>query len=121
MVESLLLFFLPEDVIPDKQKQFRIKQVFKTLRKNEIVGIHVNKNAYNHIKIHQGQIPEEYSQAAHVVRCMNYPDSNEVTDFDPFTSNLDTTMSQVTDINTIIEDDNEDENIIFAFVTVPYR
>ena len=67
--------------------------------------------------IHEGVLPDEYREEPHVVKCMNYPDSNRVPDFDPFNSNMDGTMSQLTDINTqLSEDDGEEENDVFAFV-----
>ena len=116
--KAYYLFSLPETIIPDKVKQLQIKQVFRTLRNNETVGIHMNVSTYINQQIHDGPIPEEYQQIPHVVRCINYPDSNKVMDFDPFNSNFDGTMSQVTDINTeLSEDDNEDEDEVFAFVT----
>ena len=67
--------------------------------------------------IHEGVLPDEYREEPHVVKCMNYPDSNRVPDFDPFNSNMDGTMSQLTDINTqLSEDDGDEENDVFAFV-----
>ena len=116
--KAYYLFSLPETIIPDKVKQQQIKQVFKTLRNNETVGIHVNVSMFINQEIHEGPIPAEYELTPHVVRCTNYPDSNKVTDFDPFNSNLDGTMSQVTDINTQLSDEgNENEDEVFAFVT----
>ena len=44
-----------------------------------------------------------------------YPDSNQMEDFDPFHSNLDSTMSQITDINTQITSDDDDD--FFDFVS----
>lgn len=77
---------------------------------------------YINQNIHDGHIPEEYNLLHHVIQCTNYPDSNKVSDFDPFNSNLDETMSQVTDINTQLLDNQNDENNenddgnVFAFV-----
>ena len=115
--KSYYFFSLPEKIIPDWNKQMQIKQVFKALRKNEIFGIHVKVSDYINQSIHDGPIPDDYSLLPHVVRCMNYPDSNLVSDFDLFNSNLDGTMSQLTDINTqLSEDENQDEEDVFAFV-----
>ena len=81
------------------------------------MGIHIKATAYHNHNIHQGPIPENYKELPHVVQCINYPDSNQVSDFDPFNSNLDGTMSQVTDINTqYSEYENDNENDIFAYV-----
>ena len=44
----------------------------------------------------------------------NYPDSSEIDDFDPFSSDMDATMSQVVDINTQMS--SEDEDGIFSFI-----
>ena len=67
--------------------------------------------------IHEGPLPDEYIEEPHVVQCMNYPSSNRVPDFDPFNSNFDGTMSQLTDINTqISEDEDEEEDDVFAFI-----
>ena len=116
--KAYYLFSLPETIIPDKVKQLQIKQVFRTLRNNERVGIHIKVSTYTSQQIHEGEIPEEYKQIPHVVRCINYPDSNKVNDFDPFYSNFDGTMSQVTDINTqLSENDEDNEDEVFAFVT----
>ena len=88
------------------------------MRNNETVGIHVNLSNYMNQLIHEGQIPEEYQQIPHVVKCINYPDSNKVSEFDPFNSNFDGTISQITDINTQLSDDEEEnEDKVFAFVT----
>ena len=116
--KAYYLFSLPETIIPNRVKQLQIKQVFRTLRNNETVGIHVRRSAYTNQQIHDGPIPEEFQLIHHAVKCTNYPDSNKVPDFDPFNSNFDGTMSQVTDINTQLSDaDNENEDEIFAFVS----
>ena len=116
------LFSLPEKIIPDRNRQIRIKQVFKTLRKKETVGIHVKVSDYWNNPTHDGPIPEEYEMLPHVVRCTNYPDSKKVSDFDPFDSNFDGTMSQVTDINTQLTDgENDNDTNVFAFVTKNIR
>ena len=67
--------------------------------------------------IHEGPLLDEYIEELHVVQCMNYPNSNRVPDFDSFNSNFDGTMSQLTDINTqISEDEGEEEDDVFTFV-----
>ena len=105
------LFSLPETVTTDRNKQ--IKQVFHALRKREPIGIHVIREIYININIQQHPLLDTNKQEDHVVKCKNYPDSNELSDFDPFHSNLVGTMSQVTDVNTQMESDDEDN--IFAF------
>ena len=60
------------------------------------------------IPIRKSPLPEEYQQLDHVVRCMNYPDLDKVTDFDPYNSNLDGTTSQITDIGTQLSDEDDD-------------
>ena len=62
------------------------------------MGIHVQATDFTHISI----------------QCRNYPNSDEKEDFDPFHSNLDATLSQITDINTHFPSDDEDD--IFDFV-----
>ena len=113
--KSYFLYSLPETVTTDRNKQQQIKQVFHALRKHESVGIHITREMYSNIDIQPHPLPDTYKQEGHVVKCKNYPDSNEVSDFDPFHSNLDGTMSQVTDVNTQMESDDEDN--IFAFVS----
>ena len=102
--------------MPDRAKQQRIKQVFQKLRQNEVFGIHVTHSMHQSQTIHEGALPDEYSEEPHVVQCMNHLNSNRVPDFDPFNSNLDGTISQLTNINTqISEDEGEDEDDVFAF------
>ena len=52
--KAYYLFSLPELIIPDRAKQQRIKQVFRTLRQNEVVGIHVTSTMYQTQTIHEG-------------------------------------------------------------------
>ena len=113
--KSYFLYSLPEMVTSNTKRQQQIKQVFHALRKHETVGIHVSCDMYDDVPINSYPLPEDYVLEGHIVKCSNYPNSNEVSDFDPFNSNFDGTMSQVTDINTDI--DGEDENNIFAFVS----
>ena len=47
-------------------------------------------------------------------KCFNYPNSNEVDDFDPFLSTLDSTLSQVTEIGTQMEEENDDAVLEFV-------
>ena len=61
MVEKYYLYSLPEKIITDFEKQRRIKQVFHTLRRHEMVGIHVKSSDFRHIPIHDTPIPEEYN------------------------------------------------------------
>ena len=85
------------------------------MRRHELVGIHVRSSDFSQIPIQNDPVPQEYNEFPHIVKCGNYPDSDEIEDFDPFHSNLDSTMSQITDINTqITSDDDED---IFYFVS----
>ena len=99
-LKSYYLYSLPENNIPDQSLQKKTKQVFQSLRKHEVVGIHVQKNWYSNIPIDKQPLPPEYVELEHVVKCFNYPNSNEVDDFDPFLSTLDSTLSQVTEIGT---------------------
>ena len=103
------LYSLPEKIIPDYEKQRKIKQVFHTLRRHELVGIHVKSSHFSHIPIIDTPIPEDYNETAHIVKCRNYPNSDDMEDFDPFHSNLDSTMSQITDINTQLSSDDDDD------------
>ena len=113
-LKSYYLYSLPETIIPDVAKQQKIKQVFRSIRKHEVVGIHIEQNWYADIPIHTTPLPEEYQQPDHIVKCMNYPDSDKVTDFDPYNSNLDGTTSQVTEIGTQLSD--EDDDAITEFI-----
>ena len=108
------LFSLPDKVIPNTVKQGTIKQVFQALRKHETVGIHVKESYFKHIPIDTSDLTQEYFHSPHVVRCNNYPDSHDMDDFDPFSSDMDATMSQVVNINTQMT--SEDEDGIFSFV-----
>ena len=116
-LKSFYLYFLPDKVIPDVTMQKKVKQVFRLVRKKEVIGIHVNISTYGHIRIHDGPIPDDYIKAEHVVKCMNYPNSNEVPDFDPFNSNFDGTLSQVTEIGTQMSSEDEDEGIVLQIVS----
>ena len=108
------LFSLPDKIIPDYSKQKRIKQVFHTLRRHELVGIHVKTTDFTHVPIHKHPIPQEYNEFPHIIKCGNYPNSDEMEDFDPFHSNLDSTISQITVINTQLSSDDEDDIFDFA-------
>ena len=91
------------------------KQVFQSLRRHEVIGIHVKKEWYNNITITEYPLPPEYLEMEHVIKCANYPNSNEVDDFVPFLSTLDSTLSQVTEIGT--EMDAENDNMVLQFVS----
>lgn len=78
------------------------------------MGIHVDKNCYHDIPIHDTILPEEYQELEHVVKCVNYPDSNKVSDFDPYNSNFDGTTSQITEVGTQMSD--EDDNNVLSFI-----
>ena len=116
IVEIVLFVCTSTEFIYDQTKQLQIKQVSKTLQKNETVSIHVNFVAYQDHSVHKVPIPEEYTHLPHVVWCTNYPESNKVIDFYPSVSNLDGTISQVTNINTQLSGDDNGENSVFAFV-----
>ena len=113
-LKSYYLYSLPEKNIPDVTKQQKIKQVFRSIRKHEVVGIHVEKNWYQNVPINNLPLPEEYQQQNHIVKCMNYPDSDKVLDFDPYNSNFDGTTSQITEIGTELSD--EDDNAVSDFI-----
>ena len=68
------------------------KQVFQSLRKHEVVGIHIKMEWYKRNPIVESPLPSEYLEQEHVIKCANYPNSNEVDDFDPFLSTLDSTL-----------------------------
>ena len=51
-----------------------------------------------------------------MVWCTNYPDSNKVIDFYPSVSNLDGTISPITNINTQLSGNGNGENNVFVFV-----
>ena len=114
-LKSYYLYSLPEKIIPDQNRQKQTKQAFQSLRKHEVVGIHVKIEWYKQIPIVESPLPLEYLEQEHVIRCANYPDSNEVNDFDPFLSTLDSTLSQVTEIGTEMEDEND--NAVLQFVS----
>ena len=93
-LKSHYLYSLPENIIPDIAKQKQIKQFFQSIR-HEVVGIHIDQGWYNQIPIHDSTLPDDYQQLEHVVKCVNYPDSDQVYDFDPYILNLDDTVSQL--------------------------
>ena len=88
------LFSLPGKVIPNTVKQKRIKQVFQALHKHETVGIHVKESYFQHIPIDNSNLTPEYFHSPHVVRCNNYPDSHDMDDFDPFSSDMGATIDR---------------------------
>ena len=80
------------------------------------MGIHVQATDFTHVPIHDHPpIPQEYNEFPHIIKRGNYPNSDEMEDFDRFHSNLDATLSQITDINTHFSSDDEDD--IFDFVS----
>ena len=44
-------------------------------------------------------LPSLNENSAHVVKCYNYPNSAQWTDFDPFMSNVDPKLSEITEKN----------------------
>ena len=56
-LKSYYLYSLPEKIIPDTTKQQQIKQVFRSIRKHEVVGIHIKRNWYTNILIHNIPLP----------------------------------------------------------------
>ena len=88
--------------------------MFQALHKYETVGTHIKESDFQHIPIDQSDLTEEYIHSPHVVRCNNYPDSHDMDDFDPFSSDLYATMSQVININTQMS--SEDEDGMFSFI-----
>ena len=66
------------------------------------------KTDFRHIPIHNAPLPPEYNEVPHIVRSRNHPNWDEMEDFDPFRSDLDSTMSQITNINTQLSSDDED-------------
>ena len=79
------------------------------------MGIHVKATDFTHVPIHDHPIPQEYNEFPHIIKCGNYPNSDEMEDFDPFHASLDATLSQITGINTHFPSDDEDD--IFVFVS----
>ena len=116
-LKTYYLYSLPDKVIPNEDMQQKVKQVFRLLRKKEQVGIHINEAIFMDVQIHNNPIPEDFLQQEHVVRCTNYPDSDQVPDFDPFNSNFDGTLSQITNIGTQMCSDEEDEDVVLQFVS----
>ena len=113
-LKSFYLYCLPEKIIPDQNLQKRTKQVFQSLRKHEFVGIHVKNDWYTNIQIEGLSLPPEYEEMEYVVKCFNYPNSNNLDDFEPFLSTLDSTLSQVTEIGTQMEEENDDAVLEFV-------
>ena len=89
--------------------------MFQSLRKHEVVGIHIKKEWYGHILLTESPLLSDYLDKGHFIQCANYPDSSEVHDFDPFLSTLDSTLSQVTEIGTELEEEND--NAVLQFVS----
>ena len=115
MVEILLPILTPRKKYTWSRPSEKKKQVFHSLRKHEVIGIHVKKEWFNNTTITKSPLPREYLETEHVVKCANYPTSNEVDDFDPFLSKLDSTLSQITEIGT--EMDEQNDNAVLQFVS----
>ena len=82
--------------------------MFLALWKHETVGIHVKESRFQQILVDENDLWPGYFHSPNVVRYNNYPDPNEMDDFDPFNSEMDATMSQVVDINTQMPSNDED-------------
>ena len=113
------LYSLPEKIIPQEDVQEKTKQVFQYLRRHEVVGKHINSEWYTDIPIIGEPLPTKFNELEHVIKCANFPDSNEANDFDPFTSNLDSTMSQDTGIGTEHQNESDDAVLQFLSENVP--
>ena len=114
--KSYYLYSLPSMIISDLEKQKEIKKALHALRDKENVGIRITKSITDDEEIVtlQNLPPQLIGRDAHVVKCYNYPNSDEMPDFDPFMNHLDPTMSQVCETNDDL-DEEQDQNI-FDFI-----
>ena len=113
MVEVLFLYSLPEEVRLDKPKQQIRKQAFHALWRRKTLGICVRYDIHSHIPVRPSPISEGFHQPDHVAQFINYLNSKVISDFCPYTSNLDRNISQVIDMNT--DKVSNGENDIFTF------
>ena len=51
--------------------------MFRRLQHNEIVGLNVKQSWFEQASIHVGPLPEEFQSDPNVVKCLNYPNSND--------------------------------------------
>ena len=72
----------------------------------------ITESNYGHIQIHNGPIPEDYIQQEHILKCMNYPDSDKLPDFDPFNCNFDGILSQVIEIGIQMPSEEEEDIVL---------
>ena len=51
--------------------------MFRKLQEEELIGININESWLEGIPVHDGEIPEEYKKDNNIVKCLNYPYSND--------------------------------------------
>lgn len=114
--KSYYLYSLPSKIISDLEKQNEIKKAFHALRDNENIGIRIPKSITDTQSITLSEdIPHHIQDRnAHIVKCYNYPNSDEMSDFDPFMTHFDPTMSQVVETNNDLTQDENDD--MFDFI-----
>ena len=75
--------------------------MYHTLREREDVGITIPIDIFDQVNttiVSTVDLPDYFIDVTqHVVCCYNYPDSNEMSDFDPYGSMLDPSLTQITE------------------------
>ena len=51
--------------------------MFRKLQDEEIVGLNVNQSWFENVVVHEESLPEEIQSDTNVVKCLNYPNSND--------------------------------------------
>ena len=54
-----------------------IERMFRKLQEEEIVGININSYQLEKVPVHVGNVPEEFKSDPNIVKCLNYPNSND--------------------------------------------
>ena len=54
-----------------------IDKMLRKLQEEEIVGINISNSWLEIIPVHDGELPEEFKNDNNIVKCLNYPNSND--------------------------------------------
>ena len=66
-----------------------IERIFRKVQEEEIVGLNVNKSWFENSQIHLGTIPDEFKSDLNIIKCLNYPNSDDPRCRDFHTNSMD--------------------------------
>ena len=88
--------------------------MFRKVQEEEIVGLNVNKSWFENSQIHLGTIPDEFKSDLNIIKCLNYPNSDDPRCRNFYTNSMDMFgFVQICSQNREDTDEEENESIVF--------